>query len=249
MEPTPRPLGGPPSAVVAVAVDVRGVRDNALALSRLLVSADLACRVSTVLCGREARLAVVSERAGGRAVRDAEAGFLELPPIPAASLSEARHVLGERIDLLVAPGPRTDAPAPVESAASLDVGDSGLGGRATTAAGIDAAVLRLALLHFRPPEVAALSAARLHRADETLQRWRFKVALWHDTDPAPMPDAFAGAVEAALQDRLDTPEVLLRMHRLEIDLHLPSGSKFAAFMHADRVLGLDLGHLIGKLRR
>jgi hypothetical protein len=51
-----------------------------------------------------------------------------------------------------------------------------------------------------------------------------------------------------LADDLDTPTALKVLHRLEIDHSIASGSKFDAFAAADRVLALDLCHLVGRLR-
>lgn len=113
----------------------------------------------------------------------------------------------------------------------------------------DPAALRLALLHFRYADAAVVSAARLRRAEQTLGRWRFKVALWHDMPPAPAVPAIVEAARDALAADLDTPSVLRELHRLEIDQHTASGSKFATFAALDEVLGLDLEHLVGKALR
>jgi hypothetical protein len=111
----------------------------------------------------------------------------------------------------------------------------------------DPFALRLVLLRFPPAGQAALSAARLHRAEETLQRWRFKVAQWADMPSAPPRSQIVDAMLDALGD-LDTPTVLTALHRLEVDPDTASGSKFETFAYLDRVLGLDLCHLVGKLR-
>jgi hypothetical protein len=113
----------------------------------------------------------------------------------------------------------------------------------------DPLVLRLALLRFPVAAPAELSTARVHRAAETLQRWRIKVAGWADMPSAAPPRAEYDAMRAALVDRLDTPGVLARLHRLELDPRLASGAMFEAFVGLDRVLALDLGRLIGKLPR
>lgn len=119
----------------------------------------------------------------------------------------------------------------------------------TALADHDPAALRLALLHFRYSDTAVLSAARLHRAEQTLGRWRFKIALWHDMPPAPPIPGVVAAARAAFADDLDTPAVLRELHRLEIDQHAASGSKFTTFSSVDRVLGLDLTYLVGKVLR
>jgi cysteinyl-tRNA synthetase len=113
----------------------------------------------------------------------------------------------------------------------------------------DPAALRLVLLRFSPASPAALSAARLHRAEETIQRWRYKVAMWADMPSAPLVADSVSAARDALAADLDTITVLTDLHRLEVDPQIASGSKFQTFAYLDRVLGLDLRHLVGKLHR
>lgn len=108
--------------------------------------------------------------------------------------------------------------------------------------------LRLALLRFPVVDAAELTSARLHRATETLQRWQVKVAYWAELPASPAPRPVIDDLRAA-SAALDTAAMLTQLHRLETDLHLAAGSKFDAFTLADRVLGLDLRHLVGKLRR
>lgn len=104
--------------------------------------------------------------------------------------------------------------------------------------GRDPLTARLALLRFAPPQTAVLSPARLHRASETLDRWRFKVASWKDAPPASTSqlDPLLGL----LVNSCDTASVLRLLHRIETDHGIPSGAKYQAFVHLDRVLGLDL---------
>ncbi len=104
--------------------------------------------------------------------------------------------------------------------------------------GRDPLTARLALLRFTPSVPAILSAARLHRAGETLDRWRFKVASWKDAPPAS-----AGQLDpllGLLVNGCDTASVLRLLHRIETDHGIPSGAKYQIFAHLDRVLGLDL---------
>lgn len=104
--------------------------------------------------------------------------------------------------------------------------------------GRDPLTARLALLRFAPSVTAVLSAARLHRAGETLDRWRFKVASWKDAPPASADqlDPLLGL----LVNGCDTASVLRLLHRIETDHGIPSGAKYQIFIHLDRVLGLDL---------
>lgn len=113
-------------------------------------------------------------------------------------------------------------------------------------AGADQLVLRLALLRFHYLDSAELSVARVHRAEETLLRWRFKMAGWAERPPARPVDT--QAVIARLIDDLDTGLALRFLHRVETDPQLASGTKFATFVALDRVLALDLAHQVGRLR-
>jgi cysteinyl-tRNA synthetase len=110
----------------------------------------------------------------------------------------------------------------------------------------DPFALRLALLRFPYHVPATLTMARMRRADETLDRWRFKVANWKDM-PAPRTGALVSPV-AALLDGLDTASVLHLMHRVESDHTIASGAKFIAFVELDQVLGLDLQRYVGFIR-
>lgn len=105
--------------------------------------------------------------------------------------------------------------------------------------------IRLALLRFRHADSAELSKARLYRAHETMRRWRVKIAQWAHLPSAPSldPQPFIGPLLADL----DTTGTLLSLHHLETDHTAVSGSKLETFLLIDRVLGLNLEQLIGKL--
>jgi len=102
--------------------------------------------------------------------------------------------------------------------------------------------IRLALLRFGHASTATLSGARLRRADETLYRWQYKVADWHDLPPTPAADL--DAIRDAVANDLDSARALKLLHRLEVDPETPSGGKYATFCRADDILGLDLRHLV-----
>ncbi|MFS0717300.1 hypothetical protein ABC337_12940 [Arthrobacter sp. 1P04PC] len=112
----------------------------------------------------------------------------------------------------------------------------------------DPLALRLCILRFPYASPAVLSRARLHRAGETLQRWRFKVANWKDMPAAPAVPEVLAAADHALSSDLNTAAVLTLLHRLETDQSLASGGKFATFTRLDRVLGLELLRMVGKAR-
>jgi hypothetical protein len=56
---------------------------------------------------------------------------------------------------------------------------------------------------------------------------------------------------AAMYERLtlglDTRSVMTVLHRMEIDPKVPSGAKFSIFTSFDRILGLDVCRLVGKV--
>jgi hypothetical protein len=112
----------------------------------------------------------------------------------------------------------------------------------------DPSAVRLALLRIPFHEEARLSLARLHRAGETLQRWRYKVADWADLPSAPASSALLETARNRLVTDLDAGSVLTLLHRLEMAHDVPGGSKFESFMYLDRILAVDLARLIGKRR-
>jgi cysteinyl-tRNA synthetase len=70
-------------------------------------------------------------------------------------------------------------------------------------------------------------------AHETLKRWRNKVATWsHSSLISVDPE-----IEAAFNNDLDTPKVILRLREIEKS---EAGNKRELFLYADQVLGLDL---------
>ena len=102
----------------------------------------------------------------------------------------------------------------------------------------DPLAVRLALLRTSPSSPVVLSAARLRRADETLYRWRCKVAAWRDAVPAPTDHL--GTLYDVLLRGLDTGAVLRLMHHIERDHTIASGAKYRTFIAVDKVLALDV---------
>ncbi|MFJ3673125.1 hypothetical protein ACIPSE_42370 [Streptomyces sp. NPDC090106] len=119
--------------------------------------------------------------------------------------------------------------APVEGAAPPDT---------------DPAVLRLALLGSHRATPVRLDAETLTDAHDTLVRWRSAVAGWAREPSRPMPDEVRDALRAAREDDLDTPGVLRVLRQVE-DSDLPAGARFETYVHADRLLGLDLARDLG----
>jgi hypothetical protein len=52
-------------------------------------------------------------------------------------------------------------------------------------------------------------------------------------------------VRAAWEDDLDVPGVLRALRDVESDPELPDGARFETYVHADRILGLDLARDLG----
>jgi cysteinyl-tRNA synthetase len=113
-------------------------------------------------------------------------------------------------------------------------------------AGLDPLALRLALLQ-RPYRVAAaLTRDDLEAADEVLRGWRGLVRHWALSPSKPMCAQYVADFLGALDDDLDTPAALRTLAELAADPLIPDGSKFEAFAHLDRFLGLDLAREVGR---
>jgi len=110
--------------------------------------------------------------------------------------------------------------------------------------GADPLAARLALLraHYRSP--VELTPGLVAAAAVDLDRWRGLVASWAEHPSAPM--AGVDPVVERLQDDLDTPGALDELDRLGADESIPSGARFEAFAHLDRLLGLDLASEVGR---
>ncbi|MDO5865050.1 MULTISPECIES: hypothetical protein [Paenarthrobacter] len=241
-----------------VNVDVRGLGQSPMQALRVLLVADVLRRLAEELHGVPVVLAVLDD---GKGTPTSQASWtktfrIQEPSLRGRSESEVLAFFGGP----AAAAFKTATPAgaisavpgagkvleigPVQAPVPADVPPltSGLLGNH------DPLALRLCLLRFPYAGPAVLSRARLHRAEETLQRWRFKVANWKDMPVAhAVPDVLAAA-DGALTTALDTASVLTLLHRLETDQSQASGSKFATFTRLDRVLGLDLLRMVGKIR-
>jgi len=115
------------------------------------------------------------------------------------------------------------------------------------AARFDPLALRLAFLGERYREQLSLSWDLLAAADADLRRWRELVATWANEPSKPICARYWTSFAEALDDDLDTPSALTALQDLAADREIPAGSKFETFSAADRVLGLELVSLIGKL--
>lgn len=232
-------------------VDLRELDELPMDAIRVLLVADIARRVVEDLAGGQADVAVLErDTSAARERRElAEAWWIREPAARVSLPDEAAEALGGPVAVALGPEQRRHVPAAGSGPWTLWVGAVYPARMDLTPAHEledDPLVLRLALLRFRYADRAVLSAARIRRAAETLQRWRFKVAGWADLASAPPADL--ELVRTALTHDLDTAAALRFLHRIEIDSQIVSGSKFETFVGLDRVLALDLAHQVGKLR-
>jgi len=101
------------------------------------------------------------------------------------------------------------------------------------ARGIDPLALRLCFLENRYRSQMDLTWNSINAADETLKRWRSKMATWgQTTDISIDPE-----IESAFNNDLDTPKVIIRLREIE---KCELENKRELFLYADQVLGLDL---------
>jgi len=99
--------------------------------------------------------------------------------------------------------------------------------------GIDPLALRLCFLENRYRSQMDLTWNSIKAADETLKRWRTKMATWgHSVEITIDPE-----IQSAFNNDLDTPKVILRLREIEKS---SAENKRELFMYADQVLGLDL---------
>jgi cysteinyl-tRNA synthetase len=101
------------------------------------------------------------------------------------------------------------------------------------ARGIDPLAVRLCFLENRYRSQMDLTWNSINAAHETLKRWRTRMSEWEQSSEITVdPD-----IEAAFNNDLDTPKVILRLREIEKS-DLPN--KRGLFRYADQVLALDL---------
>jgi cysteinyl-tRNA synthetase len=101
------------------------------------------------------------------------------------------------------------------------------------ARGIDPLALRLCFLENRYRSQMDLTWNSIKAADETLKRWRTKMATWSYSTEITIDSE----IQSAFNNDLDTPKVILRLREIEKS---SADDKRQFFMYADQVLGLDL---------
>jgi cysteinyl-tRNA synthetase len=103
--------------------------------------------------------------------------------------------------------------------------------------GFDPLAIRLCFLENKYRSQMDLTWNGIEAADETLKRWRMKMAQWGiSTEIVSDPE-----IELALNTDLDTSRVIIRLREIEKSSMPDKGS---IFRYADQVLGLDLGRPI-----
>lgn len=177
-----------------VSADVRNLDGRPLHALRLLLVADVLRRHVEDLRGGQVFLAVLAHETGTAAARVASADALWIrgPSTHVRSPAGSTAFLGGPSNVVLEPASEVTATSVLTSQRTLRIG------AVTTPAPIGPATLasaplrdhepltlRLALLRFPYSSPAVLSRARLNRAEETLRRWRFKVAGWADMPSAP----------------------------------------------------------------
>ena len=101
------------------------------------------------------------------------------------------------------------------------------------ARGLDPLAIRLCFLENKYRSQMDLTWKSIEAANETIKRWRLKMAQW-STDGAITIDS---EIEDAFNTDLDTSKAIIRLREIEKD---GSENKAAVFRYADQVLGLDL---------
>ena len=99
--------------------------------------------------------------------------------------------------------------------------------------GFDPLAIRLCFLENKYRSQMDLTWGSIEAADETLKRWRMKIAQWETgTEITVDPE-----IEAAFNTDLDTSSAIIRLREIEKSTLQNKGS---IFRFADQVLGLDL---------
>lgn len=99
--------------------------------------------------------------------------------------------------------------------------------------GLDPLAIRLCFLENKYRSQMDLTWKSIEAANETIKRWRVKMAQW-STDGAITIDS---EIADAFNTDLDTSKAIIRLREIEKD---SSENKAAVFRYADQVLGLDL---------
>jgi cysteinyl-tRNA synthetase len=101
------------------------------------------------------------------------------------------------------------------------------------ARGFDPLAIRLCFLENKYRSQMDLTWNSIEAANETLKRWRLKMAQWSTDDSIEIDSE----IEHAFNTDLDTARAIIRLREIEKSTH---DNKAGVFRYADQVLGLDL---------
>jgi len=101
------------------------------------------------------------------------------------------------------------------------------------ARGFDPLAIRLCFLENKYRSQMDLTWNSIEAANETLKRWRLKLAQWSTDDSIEIDPE----IELAFNTDLDTARAIIRLREIEKSTH---DNKAPVFRYADQVLGLDL---------
>jgi hypothetical protein len=188
--------------------------------------------------------------AGAIARRSADRASLNVHP--AELLLSPDDAIAQAIDVWVGgPGPgglQVDiGPVTVDGRPFVATQDGGSLVARIAGRGLDPLTLRLVFLGARYRDPLALTWDGLAAADAALARWRQSVAGWATSSSAALPEDRVAEVLRAVEEDLDTPRAMDGAHDLAAAPTVSEGAKFEAFAYLDRVLGLDLARLVGRV--
>jgi hypothetical protein len=221
---------------------------------RVLLTADVLARV-TELRGLQAftRWTFTHPAPGQEAIAGRVATELNIHPPAAPASSDSRADVKVEAAACRAEGEDHGAVTIVVASALLPSSSgpllpssSGLAeGHEDMLTGRDALAVRMALLSCSYHEPAELTEVMLANTQVTLGQWRNQVAGWAESPSRPVPGQIIAAYRTALE-QLDTAAILAMLHTVAAESTMAPGAKFETFLHADRVLGLDLASGIGR---
>jgi cysteinyl-tRNA synthetase len=103
--------------------------------------------------------------------------------------------------------------------------------------GLDPLALRLCLLENRYRSQMDLTWKSIEAAHELLLRWRGKISEWAKEETSKQVWEIDPEIEAAINNDIDTPKILIRLRSIEKG---EQRNKRSLFLYADQILGLNL---------
>jgi cysteinyl-tRNA synthetase len=103
--------------------------------------------------------------------------------------------------------------------------------------GFDPIALRLCLLENRYRSQMDLTWKSIEAAHELLLRWRGKISEWAKEESSKQSWEIDPEIEAAINNDIDTPKILIRLRAIEKS---EQKNKRSLFLYADQILGLNL---------